>query len=124
MGPLWAAPDRRFTLFDAKDIEPVAGILDFLGGGIPPVFEEYGAEALRAGTVRAAGGGLDGVTYASPDAGVYNLSTPQGRRAWKVSAPTGVSRIVLEDGGPWVQCVLDTVGEYVSDWAIERGADI
>lgn len=111
-------------MFDTEDTKAATGLLDFLGGGTPPVFEEYGTEALRAGTVRAAGGGLDGVSYVSPDTGVYDLSTPQGRRAWKESAPKGVSRTVLEDGDAWIQRVLDTVGEYVSDWAIAQGIDI
>lgn len=45
-------------MFDTEDTKATTGLLDFLGGGTPPVFEEYGAEALRAGTVRAAAGSM------------------------------------------------------------------
>lgn len=111
-------------MFDNEATEAATGLLGFLGGGIPPVFEEYGAEALRAGTVRTTGGEHDGVSYTSPDAGVYDLSTPQGRAAWKANAPEGVSRIVLEDGDAWLQRIADTVQNCVSEWMERRGIDL
>lgn len=88
------------------------------------MFEEYGAEALGAGTVRAAGGELDGVSYVSSDAGVYDLSTPQGRRAWKASAAKGVIRIVLEDGDAWLMALVGHVEEAVAGWMEGRGVQL
>lgn len=111
-------------MFDNEATEAATGLLGFLGGGIPPVFEEYGTEALRAGTVRTTGGEHDGVSYTSPDAGVYDLSTPQGRAAWKANAPEGVSRIVLEDGDAWLQRIADTVQNCASEWMERRGIDL
>ena len=111
-------------MYDTEGTEAATDLLDFLGGGTPPVFEEYGSEALRAGTVRAVGGKHDGVSYSSPDAGVYDLSTPQGRAAWKANAPEDVSRIVLEDGDAWLQQIADTVQNCVSEWVERQGIDL
>lgn len=97
-------------------ITKCADLLGFLDGGAPPVFEDYGAEALHAGTVTADHGPHGAVTYNAPDLGTYDLTTPQGRGAWKRNAPEGVRRTVPEDGDPWLDSVLDTVAEAVSAW--------
>ena len=36
-----------------ETIKACADLLGFLDGGTPPVFEDYGADALHAGTVTA-----------------------------------------------------------------------
>jgi hypothetical protein len=95
-------------------------LLGFLEGGIPPVFEEYGAEALDTGTAQRAGGASRCASYE----GVFDLSTPQGRAAWKANAPAGVSRIALEDGDAWLQRLLDTVQEGVSMWMEGEGIEL
>lgn len=105
------------------DTKQCADLLGFLDGGTPPVFEDYGAEALLAGTVTAEDGPNGPVTYEAPDAGIYNLTTRQGRTAWKAHAPEGVRRTIPEDGGPWLDSVLDTVTEAVSAWLRDRGID-
>lgn len=106
-----------------NDSRQCADLLGFLDGGQPPVFEDYGAEALLAGTVTADGGPNGPVTYVAQDAGTYDLSTTQGRAAWKANAPGGVRRTVPEDGGPWLDSVLDTVSEAVSAWLGDMGVD-
>ena len=106
-----------------ETIKECADLLGFLDGSTPPVFEDYGADALRAGTVTADQGPHNPVTYEAPDAGTYDLTTPQGRAAWKDNAPEGVRRTVPEDGGPWLDSVLDTVSEAVSTWLDSRGID-
>lgn len=89
-------------------------LLAFLdGAGTPPAFEHYGAEALEHGT---AWEGQDGkVRYEAPDSGVYDLSTPQGRAAWKANAPAGVARTVIEDGEAWEETLLSDLQECVLD---------
>ena len=72
-----------------ETIKECADLLGFLDGSTPPVFEDYGADALRAGTVTADQGPHNPVTYEAPDAGTYDLTTPQGRAAWKDNAPEG-----------------------------------
>ena len=106
-----------------SNVSQIADLLGFLGGGQPPVFEDYGAEALLAGTATADGRPNGPVNYVAPDAGTYDLSTTRGRAAWKANAPEGVRRTVPEDGGPWLDSVLDTVSEAVSAWLGDRGVD-
>ena len=105
-------------------ITKCADLLGFLDGGAPPVFEDYGAEALLAGTVTADRGPHCAVTYDAPDLGAYDLATPQGRVAWKGSAPEGVRRTVPEDGEAWLDSVLDTVAEAVSGWLEAQGVEL
>lgn len=106
------------------DNNAIAGILAFLEGGTPPVFEEYGAEALLTGVAHRTGGALHCTTYEAQDSGVFDLSTPQGRAAWKANAPAGVSRFTLEDGDAWLQRLLDTVQEGVSMWMEGKGIEL
>ena len=47
-------------MFDTEGTEAATGLLDFLGGGTPPAFEEYGAEALRAGPFALLAGSTTG----------------------------------------------------------------
>lgn len=96
-------------------------LLGFLDGGEPPVFEDWGAEALLAGTARATGGPLDPVAYDAPDAGVYDLTTARGRAAWRDAAPEGVRRAVPEDGEAWLDAVLGGVSEAVWAWMGAEG---
>ena len=98
-----------------------SALLGFLDGGIPPVFEEFGAEALRAGTALATGGPDGPVEYDTPDAGVYDLTTAQGRSAWRDAAPEGVRRIVPEDGEAWRDAVIGEVSEAVWAWMEAEG---
>lgn len=65
----------------------VLGLLRFMWGGVPAVFELRGATA-------------------ADDFGVFDLGTPQGRAAWKAAAPDGAERIVIEDGERWAREVL------------------
>lgn len=96
-------------------------LLGFLDGGEPPVFEDWGTEALLSGTARATGGPLDPVEYDAPDAGVYDLTTAQGRAAWRDAAPEGVRRTVPEDGEAWLDAVLGSVSEAVWAWMGAEG---
>lgn len=119
-----AAPRGPVRGYNMHDKTATTALLGFLEGGIPPVFEEYGAEALDSGTARRAGGASCCASYEAPDFGVFDLSTPQGRSAWKANAPVGVSRIALEDGDAWLQRLLDTVQEGVSMWMEEEGMEL
>lgn len=81
--------------------------------------EEYGREALEAGTVAYTGDGAP--VYEPGDSGVYDLTTESGRRAWKASAPEGVTRTVIEDGEPWLDSVVGLFSEQLADWMDARG---
>ena len=100
--------------------EGFAGRL-FSAGGVPPVFEGYGAEALASDSAWALGGPLDGVGYSAPDSGVYDLSTAAGRAAWKASAPEGVERVVPEDGWRWLDALGSAVVEDAAAWLDAAG---
>ena len=84
--------------------------------------EEYGREALEAGTVAYAGDGA--LVYEPGDSGVYDLTTESGRRAWKANAPEGVTRTVIEDGEPWFDSVVGMFSERLADWMEGRGATL
>ena len=84
--------------------------------------EEYGREALEAGTVAYAGDGA--VVYEPGDSGVYDLTTESGRRAWKANAPEGVTRTIIEDGEPWFDSVVSMFSEQLADWMERRGATL
>lgn len=81
--------------------------------------EEYGREALEAGTVAYAGDGAP--VYEPGDSGVYDLMTEGGRRAWKANAPEGVTRTIVEDGEPWLDSVVGLFSEQLADWMDARG---
>ena len=81
--------------------------------------EEYGREALEAGTVAYAGDGA--IVYEPGDLGVYDLTTESGRRAWKANAPEGVTRTIVEDGEPWLDSVVGLFSEQLADWMDARG---
>ncbi len=81
--------------------------------------EEYGREALEAGSVSYAGDGA--VVYEPRDSGVYDLTTESGRRAWKANAPEGVTRTIIEDGEPWLDSVVGMFSEQLADWMDARG---
>ena len=89
---------------------------------IPATIEEYGKEALDAGAVACAPDGS--LEYSPNDSGVYDTSTPEGRRAWKANAPEGVTRIVMEDGEVWFDSVMGSFGEWLTDRAEERGVSL
>ncbi|WP_455136472.1 hypothetical protein [Thermophilibacter sp.] len=97
-------------------------ILAFLDGGAPPVFEEYGTDALEAGTLRCDEGREGPVSYDAPDAGTFDLTTPQGRKAWACNAPKGVERTIPEDGEAWANAVADGARAealaWLADWGI------
>lgn len=82
--------------------------------------EEYGREALEAGTVAYAEDGA--VAYEPGDSGVYDLTTESGRRAWKANAPEGVTWTIIEDGEPWLDSVVGMFSERLADWMEGRGA--
>ena len=84
--------------------------------------EEYGREALEAGTVVYAGDGA--LVYEPGDSGVYDLTTESGRRAWKANAHAGVMRTIIEDGEPWFDSVVGMFSERLADWMEGRGATI
>lgn len=84
--------------------------------------EEYGREALEAGTVAYAGDGA--LVYEPGDSGVYDLTTESGRRAWKANAPEGVTRTVIEDGEPWFDSVVGMFSERLADWMEGRGVTL
>ena len=79
--------------------------------------EEYGREALEAGTVAYAGDGA--LVYEPGDSGVYDLTTESGRRAWKANAPEGVTRTE-----PWFDSVVGMFSERLADWMEGRGATL
>lgn len=81
--------------------------------------EEYGGEALEAGTVAYAGDGA--VVYEPGDSGAYDLTTESGRRAWKANAPEGVTRTIVGDGEPWLDSVVGLFSEQLADWMDARG---
>lgn len=89
---------------------------------VPTTIEEYGKEALDAGSLTCAPDGS--LEYDPGDAGIYDTSTPEGRRAWKANAPEGVARIVMEDGEPWLDAVVDSFRECLTAWAEGRGVII
>lgn len=84
--------------------------------------EEYGREALEAGTVTYTGDGAP--VYEPGDSGVYDLSTESGRRAWKANAPEGVTRTIIEDGEPWLDSVVGMFSEQLADWMEGQGATL
>lgn len=86
--------------FDGEEAHAtLSALLSFLCGGIPPTFEQRGGNA------------------SADDGGVYDLSTPQGREAWKANAPEGAVRTVVEDGEEWVEAVIEEVRAVVEAWA-------
>ena len=78
----------------------------FMEGGTPPAFETFG-------------------THVSPtDDKVYNLSTPQGRTAWKRAASEGAERTILEDGATWLHVAMAFVREEVDGHMSALGVDL
>ncbi len=86
------------------------------------VVEEYGMEALEAGSLTYAPDGS--LEYDPGDSGVYDTSTPEGRRAWRDNAPEGVTRIVMEDGGPWFDAVMESFASRLEAYMEARGVTL
>ena len=84
--------------------------------------EEYGKEALGAGSVTYSPDGSP--EYDPGDSGVYDTSTPEGRRAWRDNAPEGVTRIVMEDGEPWFDAVMESFASRLEAYMEARGATL
>lgn len=81
------------------------GVLD-VGNPAALVFPEaYGSEAERERMRR--------------DLDTYDLSTTEGRRAWKRATPAGTTRTIPEDGAAWVDLLAATVAEQASAWLYE-----
>ena len=89
---------------------------------VPTTIEEYGKEALDAGMLTF---GLDdSVEYDPGDSGVYDKTTPEGRRAWMDNAPESVTRIVMEDGGPWFDAVMESFASRLEAYMETRGVTL
>ena len=84
--------------------------------------EEYGREALEAGTVAYVGDGV--LVYEPGDSGVYDLTTESGRRAWKANSPEGVMSTIIEDGEPWFGSVVGMFSERLAYLMEGRGATL
>lgn len=50
------------------------------------------------------------------DLNTYDLTTPEGRKAWKRAAPEGKERVICEDGSRWVEAVGFEVKQAAEAW--------